>query len=283
MDASARQEKARVEGALSTLHQQYVGTHPASDKSSHFVSILYNQATPEYQQLQWLHGMWVVQSSGDQGQQATRRPVAPPRPPQVSERDWEQAVVRNPDHTHCMPVALVGAEALQGRLGSQQERANSIAEQRKALEDCRDVIQQRYESVKAQIHAAQQRHIRQRQKLLDIMQRVEIFRCYNNSLQPDEIKAMHRATDLHHQVDGLSSSMHALDLSAKEKTAASGENAEEMGKLPNEAELKIVLTEHREELGNLVASVKQDLRDLHLIQRRLADVTAPRIAVQSRV
>ena len=283
MDASARQEQARIESSLSNIHQNYIGTQPATEKSSHFVSILYNQATPEYQQLQALHGMWVVQSSSEQGQQPMRRPVAPPRPPQVSERDWEQAVVRNPDHTHCMPVALVGADALQGRLGSQQERANSIADQLKALEECRDAILQRYEAVKTQIEAAQQRHIRQRQKLSDIMQRVEIFRCYNNPLQTDEIKAMQKATDLHQNVDRLSSSMHSLQQQAAKEKESTDSTGLEIGGLPNDAELKAVLTEHREELSKLVAAVKQDTRDLHLIQQRIDAITAPRIAVPSRV
>ncbi|KAL7568745.1 hypothetical protein ACA910_021738 [Epithemia clementina (nom. ined.)] len=298
MDASARQEKARVESALSKIHQEYIGTQPASDESSNFVSILYNQATPEYQQLQWLHGMWVMQSSSDQGggpqQQTMRRPVAPPRPPQVSERDWEQSVVRNPDHTNFMPVALVGAEALQGRIGSQQDRANSIVDQLKALDDCRDLIQQRYEVVKAQIETAQKRHILQRQKLLNIMQRVEVLRCYNNPLQPDEIKAMQRAADLHREAERLSMSMHSLQVSAKEKIETNKNNnnnnnnsarmigGADVAELPSE-ELKVVLTEHREELSKLVATVKQDLRDLYLIQKRLEAVTAPRIAVPSRV
>lgn len=283
MDASARQEQFRVESALSQIHQQYIGTQPASDKSSHFVSILYNQATSEYQQLQWLHGTWVVPSSSsslDPGHQAMRRPVAPPRPPQVSERDWEKAVVRNPDHTHCMPAALVGAEALQGRLGSQQERANSIVDQLKDLEECREVIAERYERVQMQMEAVQQRHMRQRHKLLDVMKRVEIFRCYNIPLQGDEIKAMHKVANIHEEVSRLTSNMQALRVSAKEKIKSSSTtSAWETREIPNEGELKVKLSEHREELATLVLQVKQDLRNLHLIQQRIETVNAPRIAV----
>ena len=282
IDASARQEQARIQSALTKIHQAYTGTQPAGEKSSPFVTMVYSPANAEYQQFQHFHGMGVVGGNPS-------RPVAPPRPPQVSENDWEQTVVRNPNYQQYMPHALVGAEQLQGRLGYQQERANSVVNQLKQLEECRETLEKRHDSVKAQLVAVEQRQIRQRQKLLDIMQRVEVFRCYNNPLQPDEIKAMQKTADLYQKAESLASSMRTLQQISKEKVqegAALPDHRQALveanQKIPDESQLKEVLTEHRDEISKLVETVQTDLRDLDLIKKRLESIIVPRLPVPGR-
>ena len=127
MEASARQEAAKLQQSLEILHKSYAGTSHAEEESSPFVCIVYNDMNPE--QLQWY---FAHSQTGSQ-------PV-PPKPPQVSEKDWLEAVVRNPDASLYIPIALVGAEALQARLGWQQERANSFAKGAELLEGARDSL-----------------------------------------------------------------------------------------------------------------------------------------------
>jgi len=268
LHAEAQQEQTRIKNALSKIHESYNGTRAAGEKSSDFVTILYNPATPEYQQLQWLHGM----AGGGNGPQAppTTRPVAPPRPLQVAEREWEQAVVRNPNHQIYMPAALVGAESLQARLASQQERASSLVDQLKTLQKARENIEKDHELTKTRLTEVQRRQIRQRQKLLDIMQRVEIFRCYTNPLQPDEINAMQKAGNLFQEAERLTIAMRKLESLVQHN--ASGEYEEkpvtETMKV-DEAQLKENLTRHREDIQKLVTTVDRDARDLELISNRL--------------
>mmetsp|Transcript_10817 Transcript_10817/g.14328 ORF Transcript_10817/g.14328 Transcript_10817/m.14328 type:complete len:194 (+) Transcript_10817:435-1016(+) len=193
-----------------------------------------------------------------------------------------------------MPVAMVGAESLQARLVYQQSTANSVADQLHKLEECRQATHRRYDSVQSKIAAVQQRQIRQRQKLLDVMQRVEVFRCYNNPLQDDEIKAMQKTADLYQKADRLTSSMRSLQKIAKDKADKDTTTTSaivsvvdltttQANKIPDEAQLLQVLINHREEMTKLVTTVQKDLRDLDLIKHRLETTTAPRLALPSRV
>mmetsp|Transcript_10818 Transcript_10818/g.14330 ORF Transcript_10818/g.14330 Transcript_10818/m.14330 type:complete len:127 (+) Transcript_10818:635-1015(+) len=126
------------------------------------------------------------------------------------------------------------------------------------------------------------------------MQRVEVFRCYNNPLQDDEIKAMQKTADLYQKADRLTSSMRSLQKIAKDKADKDTTTTSaivsvvdltttQANKIPDEAQLLQVLINHREEMTKLVTTVQKDLRDLDLIKHRLETTTAPRLALPSRV
>jgi exonuclease VII large subunit len=261
LDATARQEQARVQEALEKIHKAYTGTALAlADKSSQFVSIVYNPMTPELRQMQLATGI---------GVDGMPRPMEPPKPPQVSTHDWEVAVVSNPDYASFMPIALVGAEALQARLTHQQEKSNLLSKQIKSLQSSQEFLRRRFEEVQTQLNQTSQRSEQQQRKLLAVMRRVELARCYNQPLQGDEVKAMERLRGIWADLDRLRSLAGTMHNQVKTQTAA---RPPTVCGMPEERRLMQVLKEHRSTLAAVTGTVQKDMLDLHLIQKRIKQV-----------
>lgn len=273
MNASARIEEDRVQQHLLQLNNAYTYIAPAKSdlNSSDFCEIVYNPATPEYQQQQWLHGL---------GVDGRARLVLPPnKPPQVAQREWEHAAVRNPDRQQFMPIALVGATALQARLTGQQEQVNVILKQLETLKGAHDVTRDRYERARANLNTMAIVQDQQRKRLMDIMRRVEVTRCYNNPLQADEIKAMQKAVELYRQVEQLAAGLRVVEDQARTamtQQPVATTAVQMMGTLPDKEQLKAVLKEHRSELAKCTTMLDKDMRDLHLISQRVKSVSGSR-------
>jgi hypothetical protein len=259
MDASARQEAERVRSALERLHAAYAGCAiPSSGgEESKYVAIVYNDLTPEQRQLQWLHGM------GNGGQI-----LAPDKPPQVSEKEWRNAVVNNPDPQNYMPVALIGAVALQGRVSWQQDRAKELASNAATLHKSHDTIKDRSAHTKQDVEEKARRYAALRKRLLDVMRRVELARCMNQQIQPDEFKAVQRLNDLLKEVDSVRGVLISLQDKARTQTAAVAKSAQASG-IPDRAQLFPVLKEQRQKLETLTNTTRRDVRDVSLVQQRV--------------
>lgn len=259
LDASARQEEQRVQAALEKLNNAYQGTEVATEtKSAHFSAILYNSTSPEIRQQQWLQGV---------GLDGKLPPVAPPRPLQISESDWTSAVVRNPDYENCMPVALVGARALQARGQGQQEQANTCIQQLNAIQEAVDVIRDRNHDANARLVQTDREQARLRKRMLAVMRKVEILRCFNQPLQRNEMAAMLKLAELEKDIH---QNIHPALQQLADKVRTNAPTHPPAVALPGDLEqLKDVLTKHRETLSRLTAAVQQDKRDLELIQKRV--------------
>ena len=247
MEASARQEAAKLQQSLEILHKSYAGTSHAGEKSDPFVCIVYNDMTPE--QLQWY---FAHSQTGSQ-------PV-PPKPPQVSENDWLEAVVRNPDASLYIPIALVGAEALQARLGWQQERANSFAKGGELLEGARDSLIARVQRAKGDVAAQERIHMGLRKRLLEVMRKVELVRCVNIPFQHEEINLMKRLVAMRTQVEQVG----AMLESVQTQSPTTVQDVD----LPDKTTLMSIFTGHHSNLVQLSEVVLKDKRDLNLLQER---------------
>jgi len=284
LDASVRQEQERVTAAMTKLKTAYTGQEPAVEpKSGHFSTVLYNPLTPVMRQQQWLHGM---------GVDGHAHPIAPPKPPQISDKDWSQAVVRNPDWQQYMPVPVVGAEALQARLTSQQEQSNVMVQQVSCIVQSQELVRRRCTGVQQQLDRVHYQQATQRKRLMAVMRKVELVRCLNHSLQPDEVMAQTRLKELVAGVDQLSAVLATmadrtrqqpvtqqrplmLEADGSSSGGGSGSSGGSGGQLPDKKQLMQVLKEHRDELSSLTVKVEQDRKDLKLVQQRVDSVAGP--------
>ena len=261
MDASARQEAERVRSSLERLHAAYAGNSSAlygSSEKSKYVAIVYNPLTPEERQLQWIHGI-------GNGAQI----LAPAKPPQVSEEEWKKAVVNNPDPQNYMPVALVGAVALQGRVSWQQDRAKELASSTATLHKSHDTIKERSVYAKQDVEEKARRHAALRKRLLDVMRPVELARCMNQQIQPDEFKANQRLRTLLKEVDSVKGTLISLQDKARTQAAAVAKSVQASG-MPEKAQLLPVMKEQRQKLEKLTLTAKSDVRDIRLIKNRVS-------------
>jgi hypothetical protein len=262
MDASARQEAGRVRSALESLHMAYTGNTSSTSKESKFVTIVYNDMSPQERQLQWVHGM------ATEGQI-----MAPPKPLQVSDAQWKEAVVSNPDPLNYTPVALVGALALQGRISWQQGRAKELASNATTLHQSHDMLKDRIARVKQEVEQYQRRHAALRKRLLDVMRRVELVRCMNQPIQPDELKAVGRLKSLSQTMEGARGSFLQLQDRAR---AQPPPRHPQVTAMPDREKLLPVLKEHRAAIEKVTTTAKRDMRDIGLIQQRvIAKIPAP--------
>lgn len=246
-DASARQEAAKIQSSLESLYNSYNGVTNSSSESSPFVSIVYNDMTPE--QLQWHF------ANSQAGSLAI-----PPKPPQVSEKDWLNAVVRNPNPSLYLPMALVGAEALQARLGWQQERAHSLHQGVELLEATRASVEQRVQQYKEELAALVRIHMGLNRRLLETMRKVEIVRCMNIPFQDEEINAMERLVAMRRHIEQVGAMLESVR-SAKPPILQDID-------LPDKTILTSVLTEHYTTLVQLSEVVQKDKRDVTLLKER---------------
>jgi hypothetical protein len=260
MDASARQEAERVRMKLDALNYAYAGI-PTSDEGSKFIAIVYSPLTPEQRQLRWMHGM------------STGIIPMPPRPPQVSEKQWMRAVVENPDPENYVPHPLVGANELQTRIGWQQTRALDLANHATSLHQAHETLQERLRLALQDTHAKARRHVALRKRLMDVMRRVELTRCLHQPTQPDELKASQRLSDLHKQVDQAQRVLLQLQDQARSTATARAVVPE----VPDAEELLPVLTDHRQKLQTLVTTAQKDQRDVGLIAKRVVATTGSRV------
>ena len=251
LDASARQEAAKLQTALEKYHKAYTGA-PTTDKEK-FVTIVYNDITPQQRQMQWLM----------RGQTT----VAPPKPPTVSDKEWLEAVVRNPDPESFMPVALVGAMELQTRVAWQQDRANSYEKSLHGIQAAQKTLQQRCDQTATELQTLGRIHTTLRSRLLQVMRKVELARCMNFGLLQDEVTLKHRLDQLLKQVDQVNKMLAAAQAKATGQTQRV--QTVPIVNVPDERELSRVLKGHRETLTNMSQVVEKDKRDVALLRHHV--------------
>ncbi len=264
LDASARQEEYRVQSALEKLNHAYQGTEIATDTNSADFSVtLYHSVSPEIRQMQSLQGV---------GLDGKPLPIAPPRPPQISEEDWTRAVVCNTDHENYMPVALVGARALQARVQGQQQQANTCVQQLNDIQETAEVIRDRNHGANARLVEAEREQARLRKRMLAVMRKVEVLRCLSHPLQQGEVEAMHKLAEVEKQIyQNIQPALQRLAEIVRSNVSSQPPTVS----IPNDLdELKVVLTKHREALSRMTTAVQHDKGDLELIQKRV-QVKAP--------
>ena len=204
---------------------------------------------------------------------------APQRPPQINSRDWKMAVVNNPDPNNYVPTPIIGAVALQGRVSNQQARAKQYADNAVSVQKNLEFIRQREAIARQDLMEKDRQYATLRRRLLELMQRVEVARCLNKPLQPDEYRVMQRLAKQLDHVEKLRSAFFTLQDQAKTQSVSGNRSgtsinaniADNDGNLlgVNKEELLGILTEQRRKLEKLNETAKNDLRDVGLIGRRV--------------
>ncbi|GKY92364.1 hypothetical protein MPSEU_000207300 [Mayamaea pseudoterrestris] len=273
LEASARQEEARVIQKFDRIQRSYTGAEVANDdESAKFAAILYNPVTREVSQQQWLQGIAL---------DGRPRPIALPRPAQFSEHDWNQALVRNPDFLNYMPIPIVGAEALQARLTYQQNLSNQCNSQLDTIAASQDTLRRRGRETQQRLEYMQRKHEMLKVKFLKVMKKVELARCLNLPLQRDEVEATRQIALSLQQVHELYQATKNLTETLQLAPPGGSGGGQMVVQVPNNQrnfseQLFPMVKGHRAKLIELYGAVKQDVHDLKLIQKRVDQLNATR-------
>jgi len=286
MSAERVVETERIKNKLEKLYRIYTGTYAVpedGDVSAKFCSIVYNDLTPEELQVRMIHGMTTGYShhqgsfprSDDNLQQ--QQPIfRPPRPNQITGRDWEKAIVENPDPNKYVPKPITGAMALQARLANQQNRAKEYAKNAVNLQKNLEFIRQREALARQELMEKDRQYAQLRRRLLELMKKVEVARCINQPLQRDEHLCLQRLKNLLSHVEQLRAAFRTLQNHAKTQivsgisggSSTTGNSSDLLG-VPKK-ELLSVLTEQRRKLEIMTNTARRDLLDVDLVRRRVA-------------
>ena len=257
----AREAEAYLNFRLQKYFNAYEGSMaaPSETESAPFTTVLYNPATTEYQ-------MRVHNITGNLANPAAK--PLPDRPAHISQKDWEVASLRAPrDH---QPTAAVGAEALQTRLSAQQQQVDQMKDQIKRLRDFQSILKERKEAAAREGVAVKKErlHKERKQRLWQIMQKLEIIRAYGYPIQHDEGIAMQHAKRISKQVEDLASlplpNVDAVNPGMPRMVSPNG-----LDPVDPKAVVK-ALEEHHEELFFLSSKLKKNLRDTKLLMDRLS-------------
>lgn len=261
-DAQARQDEAKVRDKLQELHQAYSGTAQATNtKSAHFVSVVYNPTTPQQRQEQILRGVGLESSSSSW----SSMPLAPPKPTQVSEEAWLQAIVRTPHPCDYAPIALVGAPALQGRLSGQQEQANTLMKHLEMIRSTIELLQGKTDkSMVTYIRIEAKQKALERQ-LLRVMAKVEVLRCFRTPLTQEESIAGQKLGSIYQQVVRLQPQV--AELHAKQSSRE--RRPPRIQDVPDKEQLKHAFSMHRTALAKMIHETTKDRTDMELVLERL--------------
>mmetsp|Transcript_19283 Transcript_19283/g.46569 ORF Transcript_19283/g.46569 Transcript_19283/m.46569 type:complete len:489 (+) Transcript_19283:340-1806(+) len=290
--ASVQQEDQRVRSKLERIYREYTGTvvlAPGEESpSARFVCVVYNQLTPQQRQLQWLHSSSSSGITGSSSPSVTTL-IDIPRPQQISDRDWKEALVNNPDPLNYVPQALVGAQALEARKVWQQDEAKKSARSAMDLVSFLDFVHQRHLLTKQRLEESVRVHKALRTRLVDVMKKVEIARCREAPLQADEVHVRQRLNTLMEQVEksrqmteSLRSKLHAQLDDHRRILSITGSSS---GHQPSHGQgtsftpqmaqnLLEILKEQRQALSQMSESTKSDMKDVNLIGNRVVVASA---------
>uniref|UniRef100_A0A7S1VH29 Nucleoporin Nup54 alpha-helical domain-containing protein n=1 Tax=Grammatophora oceanica TaxID=210454 RepID=A0A7S1VH29_9STRA len=249
-DAYARQEAEKVGSALRKLQTAYTGQ---SAKDS-FVAIVYTEMTPEMHQWRF-------------AQAKSGMPAIPPRPPQVSEQTWLEAVVRNPDPETYIPHAIIGGEALQARIQWQQQRSLELAKGTEQVRELQTNITNKADVCMQELKRMQTILEDRRMKLNDLMRKVEVVRCMNIPTQTSEVQLNEKLQSIVRQLQEVDKALMTIHNNMQLP------QPQQVG-VPSREELFEVLQGHRQELVQLSHVVQRDKRDIKLVQERTTSVAA---------
>lgn len=280
--ASAQQEAARIQEAVSNLQSKYSSTAPGAPNvpSSHcaFTAILYDALTGE--QRSAIASLSTSQTTTHLNNQIASMSLSAtviPRPPHIPPKVWNEAQARNPNHGELTPVALIGASALHSRLVGQQEKATKLGQDANKLKESLDFLSKACTKSRTGIRQASLEQEALQRRLLEVMRKVEIVRCMGQPIQQAEREGMDRMERLLREVNVLTRGMMDVEERGREQSrvwkrkAASGISGKVDWTLDNEdkAALMEVLNEQSWGLEGLGHIVKRDERDVGILKEEL--------------
>jgi Nucleoporin complex subunit 54 len=226
--------------------------------------VVYDPASDQQRQLKAIGNSLYYEASGTGGKIV---PLA--NPPQLTRDDWHLACLNNPSPETHVPLVVVGAGHLQARGLSHQEQARKLfGVQVAALREAHDLLAQRQLARRHQLDLLKRRSANLQLLLLRVFKYVHIFRCLQQPLQPDEMKAQERLIALQRELMQLKPPATDISFGADASAAIQAVRAKQ-----EENWMKMVV-ETRAELTKVTEMLREDHHDLKLIRERVIDDVA---------
>lgn len=280
IQAQQQQEAAHIQTALLSLYNAY-----SSNPSPNTANNPSNSITSRSEGVSFQH---IFYDPKDQLYPHQSMPAGsiPPPPPHISQQQWVEAIVANPHPEDLAPTSLVGATALSNRIASQQEKAQKLY---KYVQTHVSTLETLEKSSLASLQSIQY-HTKQdsvilKQRMLNLMRKVELLRCMNVPLQnaerdiADKLNAVMKEINItfkklqHVQEMALVYAQNVAEEVSSVDGTKSSRGADEANDLtPQEREQVFqALEDQRCGLDRVVNIMKKDTRDVDIMKRELLE------------
>lgn len=208
-----------------------------------------------------------------------------PKPTHFDSMTWSKAQAMNPNPTEFVPVLLSGAEAIHSRLVYQQSKVELYDKYLTQLSSTLEQLEQAAQASEQKLDVTlKETSMVLKQRLLDILRKVEICRARNIPLTAEEKTALERVNELLKQVRKLDSILFGPELNEKVRAyvrmqaiaerssvvTVEGNSGTAFTNEEYKNHVYKVLQEQRQAIDTLKKIVKIDTRDLHIIQNGLS-------------
>jgi Nucleoporin complex subunit 54 len=257
--------------------------------SARFVCIVYNELTPQQRHRQWELSSRRTHTSYPLAVTTTTLIDQPERPSQISNRDWMEALMNNPDPLNYIPHAIIGVQALKARRLWQQEQAEKSTKCATELISIVQFIQRRFLLTKQKLEESLLvHHTTLRNRLVSVMKKVEMARGCGNPLQMDEVRIRQHLNYLMDQVEKISiiykslcQKLDVLQVSGRSNVRRHTTDATSLARRAKSEEwtpqksknLLEILTCQQRKLDSLSVHAKAGNKDVNLIGSRVSTLT----------
>jgi hypothetical protein len=298
LQASMIQEASRLEASLLQLQSAYsphltsstpfhtaypmVGSTLPINTQCRFQHVFYDRISPQ-QQLERLHHYTSLHPN--MSKEEAMSLVHTPKPTHFDSMTWSKAQAMNPNPTEFVPVLLSGAEAIRSRLVYQQSQVDLYDKYRTQLLSTIEALDCAVQASEQKLeNTLQETSTVLKQRVVDLLRKVEICRARNMSLTVEEKKALERikevlkhvqkwqnilaSSELDEKVKGYVRMQAVLERSSSMTSTLEGGNTFTNEELKNH--VYKVLQEQRQAIDALKKIVKVDKRDLQIIHNGLS-------------
>ena len=181
------------------------------------------------------------------------------------------------------PVARVGADALQARVGQQQEHAALLEQQMNKVREALSHWQERQAQVEALIEYRRRQGAQLRLRLVKLMRNVEVLRGQGVPLQTAELEAFARLRQLqrHVEEDVVPVLLAQPTTASTTTTMVTHHHHPLLPTLEQQQAWKPLLAEHRAAIAELTRALAPLVRDVSLLRDRVLADAVPSTSSRS--
>ncbi|KDO28756.1 hypothetical protein SPRG_19970 [Saprolegnia parasitica CBS 223.65] len=197
------------------------------------------------------------------------------RPAHISEKLWTQAQRDNPDPANCVPAAVIGFKELSTRIKLQQEHADKFATYAEDMVTQVKEMEKTSRETDVKLAQCRHQHVALFHRLIQLMRKLEVFKNLRKPLHADEVKLLETLKKVASMLDNptqFKARMNEL-MALQAMQAAKPHPDQEQCQL-SEQDLHLVfgiMDRQRQGLEHVTKVLSQDMRDVEIMQKALAD------------
>ncbi|OQR82965.1 carbohydrate-binding protein [Achlya hypogyna] len=197
------------------------------------------------------------------------------RPPHISEKLWTQAQRDNPDPANCVPAAVIGFKELSTRIKLQHEHADKFTKYAEDMVAQVKEMEKTSRDTDVKLAQCRHQHVALFHRLVQLMRKLEVFKNLRKPLHAEEVRLMETLKKVAGLLDNptqFKARMNELMALQAMQEAKPHQDSEQCQLSEHDLHLVYgIMDRQRQGLEHVTKVLAQDMRDVEIMQRALAD------------